>query len=192
MEKNPLQEILIRACSDKPFREKFIKDPKEILQSASIQVPENITIRILENSDDQIYIVLPTSLEEQPAEWAYEDWPTPGETFETAGLTIKWTERGLSLLGRIGSESAAELRRQLDRATGSLLIDFSQVTFMSSAGLGILLSTQKRLAANQNELYLYNVSAPIKNIFSLSGLDSVFQFVTSESDNTWWMAYPNV
>lgn len=192
MEKNPLQEILIRACSDKAFREKFMKDPKGVLQRASIQVPENITIRILENSDDRIYIVLPNNLEEQPADWVYEDRPTPGETVETSGLIIKWTERGLSLSGRVGSESAVELRRQLDRTTGSLLIDFSQVTFMSSAGLGVLLATQKRLAANQKELYLCNVSAPVKNIFSLSGLDSIFQFVTPELDNAWWMAYPNV
>lgn len=192
MEENPLQEILIRVCSDKAFREKFMKDPKGVLQSASIQVPENITLRILENSDDQIYIVLPNSLEEQPAEWAYEDRPAPGETFETAGLTIKWTERGLSLSGRIGSESAAELRRQLDRTSASLLIDFSQVTFMSSAGIGVFLATQKRLATNQKELYLCNVSAPVKNIFSLSGLDSIFQFVTPELGDTWWMAYPNV
>lgn len=192
MENNPLQEILIRVCSDKPFREKFLQDPKEVLRNASIQVPDNITIRVLENSDEQIYIVLPTSLDKQPAQWTSKDRPAAGETFETAELTIQWTNQGIALRGRVGSESVPLLRRQLDRASGSLLVDFGQVTFMSSAGLGVLLSTQKRLAANQSELYLCNVPAPIKNVFSLTGLDSIFQFVTPEFDGTWWMAFPNV
>lgn len=169
-----------------------MKDPARVLRKASIQVPEGITIRVLQNSDDQIYIVLPTSLEDQPAGWAYQNRPAPGEMRESAALTIKWTENGVSLAGRISSESAPELRQELERTTENLLIDFAGVTFMSSAGLGVLLATNKRLAANQKELYLCNVSAPVKNIFTLSALDTFFNFVTPDLDSTWWMAFPNV
>lgn len=192
MDRNPLHDILIRTCTDKTFRERFMKDPAEVLRKASIQVPEGITVKVLENGDDQIYIVLPTNLEDQPMKWAQSNRPAPGEYCESAKLSIKWTERGVSLAGRISSESAPKLKQELDRATEDLWIDFTEVTFMGSAGLGVLLATQKRLAANQKELYLCNVAAPIKNIFSLSALDSFFKFVTPDLDSAWWMAFPNV
>jgi len=192
MEKNPLREVLIQTCTDKIFRENFVKDPAGALRKASIQVPDGITIKVLQNSDDQLYIVLPTSLEDPPAGWTYQDRPAPGEVCESAGLTVRWTESGVSLDGRITSESAPKLRQELERATADLLIDFAGVSFMSSAGLGVLLATQKRLAAKRKELYLCNVAAPIKNIFSLSALDSFFNFVTPDLDSTWWMAFPNI
>jgi anti-sigma B factor antagonist len=192
MEKNPLHEVLVQTCTDKVFRERFVKDPAGVLRKASIQVPDGITIKVLQNTDDQIYIVLPTSLEDQPAGWTHQERPAPGEMCESASLTIRWTETGVSLGGRINSETAPKLRQELERATVSLLIDFAEVTFMSSAGLGVLLAAQKRLAANQKELYLCNVAAPIKNIFSLSALDSYFKFVNSDLDSTWWMAFPMV
>lgn len=175
MENNPLHEIIIRTCTDKAFREEFLKDPAGVLQKASIQVPASTNIKVLQNRDDQIYIVLPTSVKDQSMDWP----PAPGEVYRSAGLTIKWTAGGVSLGGRISSESAPKLKKELERATDNLLIDFAAVTFMSSAGLGVLLATQKRLASEQKEMYLCNVAAPIKNVFSLSALDSFFNFVTS-------------
>lgn len=173
MENNPLQEIIIRTCTDKVFRDEFMKDPAGVLRDASIQVPDSVAIKVLQNSDEQIYIVLPSSVKDQSLDWT----PTPGEVSQSAGLTIRWTTNGVSLGGRITSESAPKLKQELERATENLLIDFAGVTFMSSAGLGVLLATQKRLAADQKEMYLCNVAAPIKNIFSLSALDSFFNFV---------------
>jgi anti-sigma B factor antagonist len=175
MEKNPLQEVLVQTCMDKAFRESFLRDPAGVLQEAGIQVPAGVTIKVLQNSDDQIYIVLPTSLNGQSLGWA----PVPGEVSSAAGLTIKWTDNGVSLSGRISSENAPMLKQELQRATENLLIDFGGVDFMSSAGLGVLLATQKRLTADRKEMYLCNVAAPIRNIFALSGLDSLFQFVGS-------------
>jgi anti-anti-sigma factor len=192
VEKNPLREVLIQTCTDKAFRENLLKSPAETLRKVSIEVPEGITIKVLQNSDDQLYIVLPTSLEDQPSAWTHRDRPEPGEVCESEGLTIRWTDHGLTLDGRINSESAPKLRQELERANTNLLIDFTGVTFMGSAGLGVLLATHKHLAASRKELYLCNVAAPIKNIFSLSGLDSFFNFVTPDLDNTWWMAFPNI
>lgn len=191
MEKNPLHDILIRTCSDKAFRQEFLKNPAEVLRRAAILVPAGVTVKVLENTDEEIHIVLPTSIEEQPANWACNERPAPGEERETPTLLLRWTEEGLVLSGRIGVESAPLLRQELDRANGNLLIDFRQVDFMSSAGLGVLLAAQKRLAAAHKTLYLCDVPVPIQNLFSLSGMDTFFKFVKSEPDN-WFMAFPPI
>lgn len=190
MDKNPLSDILIRTCTERAFREEFLRDAAGVLRRAGIQVPDGVAIKVVENSDECIHVVLPTSLSEQPANWTHNERPAPGEKREKAGLSIEWTEGGLSLAGRINSENASLLREELNRVKGNLYIDFKAVSYMSSAGLGVLLATQKRLASDKKELLICDVSAPIRNIFSLSGLDSLFQFVATEAVNNWWMAFP--
>jgi len=191
MDKNPLSDILIRTCTDKAFREEFLRNGAGVLRRAGIQVPEGVEVKVIENSDELIHVVLPTSLTDQPANWSHDERPVPGEEKEKAGLVIRWTEGGVSLVGRINSENAQLLKQELNRVKGNLYIDFKQVTYMSSAGLGALLATQKRLASVKKELFLCDIAAPIRNIFSLSGLDSLFQFITTtDGANNWWMAFP--
>jgi anti-sigma B factor antagonist len=190
MDKNPLSDILIRTCTDKSFREEFLRDAAGVLRRSGIQVPEGVSVKVIENSDERIHVVLPTSLTDQPANWARDERPKPGEEVEKGGLLIQWTEGGISLIGRINSENAPVLKQELNRVKGNLYVDFKQVTYMSSAGLGVLLATQKRLTSDKKELFLCDVAAPIRNIFSLSGLDSLFQFVSTDVANNWWMAFP--
>lgn len=192
MDQNPMSDILVRACTEKGFREEFLGDPAAVLRRMGVQVPEGVSIKVIENSDDCIHVVLPTSLSDQPAHWARDERPAPGQEIQKAGLLMRWTEGGLSLTGRVSSENAPALKEELERVKGNLYIDFAKVGYMSSAGLGVLLATQKRLAATQKELYLCDVAPPIRNIFSLSGIDSFFQFVNADDRSNWWMAFPPV
>ena len=190
MEKNPLNDIVARSCTDKLFRQELLKDPAGVLRRASIQVPEGITIKIIENTDEKIHVVLPTSLEQQPAAWVWEGRPEPGGESRVGDLLMKWSAHGLEITGRITAEGAQALRVELDKVSGNVVIDFGKVTFMGSAGLGVLLALRKRLAVSGKELYLCDVPPAIRSIFSLSGMDSFFKFVSGDVKNTWWMAFP--
>ena len=192
MDMDPIRDILIRTSLDKKFREEFINDPVAVLLSVGIQVPPGVHIEVIENTDELLHIVLPTDLSEQPSEWVQCERPQPGEQIECPGLTINWTDVGVSLTGRITSENAQALRRELDRVNCRLLIDFKQVEYMSSAGLGLLLATQKRLTAAGYELYLSDVPDRIRNIFSISAFDTLFKFVNPGLEYSWWIAFPNV
>lgn len=192
MDKNPLNDIIIRTCTEKGFREEFIRNPADVLRRYGVQVPDGLEIKVLENTDERIHITLPTDLAAQPANWKREERPAPGETTEKAGLSIQWTEDGLLLDGRVTSENAPSLKNELNRVKGNLYVDFSRVTYMSSAGLGVLLATQKRLRANHKELFLCDVAPAIRNIFSLSGMESFFQFITGDNVKNWWMAFPPI
>jgi anti-anti-sigma factor len=190
MKQNPLNDIIARTCWDKSFREELLRDPANILRSAGIQVPDGTNIRVMENTDEEIYVVLPTSGDDQPTEWAYDDRPEPGQETRSGDLVMKWSSFGLDLSGRITSDSIQMLRQELDKVSGNLVVDFREVTFMGSAGIGVFLTVQKRLAANGKQLCLCDVSPSIRNIFSLSGMDSFFKFGSGDLKNTWWMCFP--
>jgi len=177
MKNNPLRDLLTRTATDRAFREEFIRDPAAVLRRAGIQVPEGKTIKVLENSDEQIYLVLPTNADDQPANWDRQERPAPGEKKDAGKLLMEWTEEGLVLKGRIDSETARALREQLDRVSGNLTLDFTDVAYMSSSGLSVLLATQNRLKTVGKELLLYNAAPPIRNVFALMNVDTLFQFV---------------
>ena len=58
---------------------------------------------------------------------------------------------------------------------GKLVLDMQGVTYISSAGLGVLLSTHKRLMAQERGLELVNVNPHINDIFRYSGFDKLFE-----------------
>jgi anti-sigma B factor antagonist len=51
---------------------------------------------------------------------------------------------------------------------------------MSSAGLGVLLRTHKRLMSSGGGLKLVNVNSHINDIFMYSGFDKLFEIETAE------------
>ena len=190
MEKNPLSDIISRACLDKTFRAEFLRDPAAALRASGIQVPEGVKINAIENTDEDIYVVLPTSLEESPANWSAESRPAPGKEVDSPALSMKWAADGLYLKGRLTSDNAPLLHQEMELARCNLLVDFSEVTFMGSAALAVLLAVQKRLRAGDLQLYLCNVAPAIRGIFAVSGVESFFQFIKRDLKDLWWMTCP--
>ena len=58
--------------------------------------------------------------------------------------------------------------------TGSRVLDFKDLEYISSAGLGTLLSVQKRLMKVGDELKIINANKHIRDVFKYSGLSQVF------------------
>lgn len=54
-------------------------------------------------------------------------------------------------------------------------MDCSGLEYISSAGLGVLLKTQKRLVASGGKLRLAGVNRHLQDIFSYSGFDQLFE-----------------
>ena len=63
-----------------------------------------------------------------------------------------------------------------------ILCDFSQTTYISSAGLRALLATAKELHKNQGKLALFSVSEYVQEILQISGLASMFPVHPTEED----------
>ncbi len=72
-----------------------------------------------------------------------------------------------------------ELRREISDVVESgadiVLVDFQDVTFMNSSGLGALVSTLKVMRSAGAELFLCSLSDQVKIIFQLTKMDRVFK-----------------
>ena len=61
-----------------------------------------------------------------------------------------------------------------------VVIDFGDVEIITSSSIAKLLKIQKGLKEHEHRLILCSVSARTKKVFSLIGLDSVFEFVDDQ------------
>jgi anti-anti-sigma factor len=190
MRKNPLGEIILRTCLDQAFRREFLSNPAEVLRREGISVPDGMSVKIVENTDERFHVVLPTTLGDETQGWRWDAAASESAEVHTKDLDINWETGSLSLSGRITSDNAQLLRRELDKVDKMLVIDFSEVSFMGSAALAVLLATQKRLNRNGQELYLCEVPTPIKNLFHLAGMETHFKFVSRNMKNLCWLAFP--
>jgi len=84
----------------------------------------------------------------------------------------------VALRGRLDAAQAARAQEFLDTLEGRCVIDMEQLEYVSSAGLGVLLRTHKRLMDGQVGLELVNVNKHIADIFRYSGFDKLFTIST--------------
>ena len=86
------------------------------------------------------------------------------------------TEAGhIVFQGRLDASKADEARKALDAVVESCIIDFSSLDYISSAGLGILLATQKRLSESGHALAIAGMNRHIRDVFHIAGFDLVFK-----------------
>jgi anti-anti-sigma factor len=90
-------------------------------------------------------------------------------------FTISLNEQGDVLLaGRFDASQVDTASVIFDRLTASTRVDFEQCDYISSAGLGILLKTQKRLGAGGHALTLVRMNKLVKDVFQMARFDLVF------------------
>jgi len=76
--------------------------------------------------------------------------------------------------GRLDAAQCARAQSFLDGINEARTLDFSTLEYISSAGLGILLKTQKRLAESGAALRIINVNNHIHDVFRYSGFNAIF------------------
>jgi len=89
--------------------------------------------------------------------------------------------------GRIDSATAPQLAKVLDDITASgryrIILDLGDVDFMSSAGLRVLIATQKTCKRyNRGEVALAEVPERIHDAFDLAGFVPLFTFYDTALD----------
>ena len=78
-----------------------------------------------------------------------------------------------SLAGRLDAAEAEKARRTLDALSGPLVLDCAELDYVSSAGIGLLVETYKRLHQSGQTLRLVNLLPRVRNVFAYAGLDRV-------------------
>lgn len=77
------------------------------------------------------------------------------------------------LAGRLDASQTTLADEQLATLAGTARIDLSELDYISSAGIGVLLKTYKRLHDGGGGLALVNLPARILNVFQYAGLDRI-------------------
>ncbi|MBI4364416.1 MAG: STAS domain-containing protein [Candidatus Latescibacteria bacterium] len=88
-------------------------------------------------------------------------------TLEDGGL--------IKLSGRFDATQTERARAVLKTLDRSATADFADLDYISSAGLGIIVETYKRLHDAGHGLRLIHLNPRIRSIFTYSGLDKVMQ-----------------
>lgn len=92
----------------------------------------------------------------------------------------------VDVAGDVDLHSAPELRDTLstlvDSDTRQVTLDLSNVTFLDSMALGVILGTKKRLAATGRDLELVVANPEIRRIFEITMLDRIFALHASRAE----------
>lgn len=89
-------------------------------------------------------------------------------------------ERVVVVAGRLDASEAERAQAFLDQVgEGPCVIDVRGLEYISSAGLGVLLKTHKRLMASGSGISLVQVNPHISDIFKYSGMDKLFSIKLS-------------
>ena len=84
----------------------------------------------------------------------------------------------LSIEGRIDTITSQELEKEIDDELGnfdSLIMDFTDLEYISSAGLRVLIATQKKLKPENIPFVIKNVNDAVGEIFRMSGFDKLLK-----------------
>jgi anti-sigma B factor antagonist len=82
--------------------------------------------------------------------------------------------------GRLDAAQCEKAQAFMDELEGANTLDFADLEYISSAGLGILLKTQKRLAGSSAGLKIINVNNHIFDVFRYSGFHAIFDIKAKE------------
>lgn len=106
------------------------------------------------------------------------------------GLHIEVEEIGkkvvLRLSGRLDAVSSSSLEKKIqalvDEQRFQLLLDFTSVDYLSSAGMRVLLAALKKVKAKQGFLILFSLSDDVDEVVRLAGFDKVFHILPNEKE----------
>lgn len=76
--------------------------------------------------------------------------------------------------GRLDAAQCEKAQAFMDDVTAATTVDFAELDYISSAGLGVLLKTQKRLIAKGAGLKIINMNNHIRDVFRYSGFNAIF------------------
>ena len=82
------------------------------------------------------------------------------------------------LSGEIDHHGAGDLRRQIDEALGrwmpkQLLLDFRDVTFMDSSGIGLVMGRYRLIRQWEGQVIICDPAPSIRKVMRLAGLDRI-------------------
>lgn len=91
----------------------------------------------------------------------------------------------VTLSGRLDSATSGDFERSLQglfQVVGAkVMMDFSTLDYISSAGLRVVLMAAKRAKQGQGQLVLYGLQPHVKEVFEISGFLKILEVVNDRA-----------
>ena len=85
----------------------------------------------------------------------------------------------VSLIGRLDTPASQEIAPQMDalkdEAAGTIMLDCTQLSYISSSGLRIFLTLRKAAADKGGKVIVRNISDEIRSVFMMTGFLNLFE-----------------
>lgn len=101
----------------------------------------------------------------------------------SAKIKIKKIKNGviLKVIGRLVSEDANKFAGKLDsflrKSTSSVVIDMTELEYIDSHGLGVLVFAWKLYNDSESKMLFYNPTGFVKEMFDGTKLNDMFEFI---------------
>lgn len=84
------------------------------------------------------------------------------------------------MMGELDHHSAEEVRNKIDdrldrEDINKLIMDFTNVTFMDSSGIGVVIGRYKKISLKKGMVCIANVNNSVKRVFDLSGMFKIIK-----------------
>ena len=97
-------------------------------------------------------------------------------------LEITWIQESnyslMKIAGEISYTDFSDFEKKAEEAfkqsSKNILVDLSQLTYISSAGLRVLLKMAKELSAMKKNLALFGLNEFVHSVFQIAGFDKIF------------------
>lgn len=99
----------------------------------------------------------------------------------TIDINIEAGKVAGTLAGRLDTAASEQFGKDIqpliDNADKEITLDFSRLDFISSSGLRHLLTLRKASMAKGGKVIISGVNADIKQVFNVTGFNTLFEFV---------------
>ena len=96
----------------------------------------------------------------------------------------------LKLNGRLDSITSHKLEEKflslLNKDEKKVVVNCSQLNYISSAGLRVLLMVSKRLRSTDGKIVLASLQDQVKEVFDIAGFSSIFTIFHSQEEAIKW------
>lgn len=97
-------------------------------------------------------------------------------------IDVRQVAEGITLIvlrGEIGTETVNQFKDRIDQIVNEgqtkLIMDFGEVNYLNSMGLGVVAATLKKVKKAKGDLKLVNLSSTVAELFELTRLTKVFE-----------------
>ncbi len=92
----------------------------------------------------------------------------------------------VQIQGNLDTNTAPEAQAHIDAliegGVTAVLLDFSTMNYISSAGLRVLLVTSKKLRPTGGKLHMYGLNETAQEVFDMSGFSTILSVFANEAD----------